>query len=276
MEKQADPRRDPQAEVVREYDPADCITPDDNRVVHDAELDDLLPSMRSQGQLVPGIVCPIPSQPGKVLVVAGARRKRCCELAGISFKAVLIDRPLSRAEIIRIRVKENVLRRNPKPFELCQEVCDYKAERGLQTWLEVGEELGLLPTAMSRITSVRHVPAELRPQAELVCPSVCWVIASLKNVDAMRRAFAFATAGGPDGIPSRDAVLRFITSLKSKKAAPAPKVRLLKGKVEGRPLQIGILPGESTDAVVEWLRSVAAKMAKYRDLPPDSLAFLFS
>jgi hypothetical protein len=267
-----------QSETIHEFDPADCITPDDNRAVNDAGLTDLLPSVRADGQLVAGIVSRHPTLQGKLLVVAGCRRKRCCELIGIPFRPVLIDRVLPRAEIIRIRVKENVLRKNPKPFELCTEVCDYKAERGLETWTEVGEELNLLPAAMSRITSVRHIPPELKTKAELVCPSVCWLIASLKkHPDAMRRAFDFASTPGPDGkLPSRDAVRRYIEPLKKgKKPGQAPAPKALKGTIDGRPVQIGIKPDDSTDTVIEWLRGVAAKMAKYRDLPPDNLAFLF-
>lgn len=277
-EKLTDTEVNGQSETIHELDPADCVTPDDNRAFTDAGLTDLLPSIERDGQLVAGIVSRHPTLQGKWLVVAGSRRKRCCELLGIPFRAVSIDRVLTRAEIIRIRVKENVLRKNPKPFELSTEVCDYKAERGLETWTEVGEELNLLPAAMSRITSVRHIPPELRAKAELVCPSVTWLIASLKKKpDAMRRAFDFAATPGPDGkLPSRDVVRRYIEPLKKgKKPGKTPPPKALKGAIDGRPVQIGIKPGDSTDTVIEWLRGVAAKMAKYRDLPPDNLAFLF-
>ena len=35
------------------------------------------------------------------------------------------------------------------------------------------------------------------------------------------------------------------------------------------------MPDETTDSVIEFLRSLAAKLGKYRDLPPDNLGFLF-
>ena len=262
--------------VIRDFDPADCITPDDNRPVNDSDLAELLPSIRTDGQLVPGIVCPHPTLPKKFLVAAGNLRKRCCEILGIPFRAELIDRSLKRAEFIRIRVKENVLRKNPSPFSLCMDVCDYREERGLETWMEVGAELNLRPATMSRITSVRRIPAELRPLAEQVCPSVCWLIAPLKDLGAMQRAFDFATRPGPDGkLPTRDAMLRFIETLKGKKRPKIAKPRYLKGRIDGRPVQIGIMSDDTTDAVIEFLKGLASRLSKYRDLPPDNLGSLF-
>jgi hypothetical protein len=156
------------------------------------------------------------------------------------------------------------------------DVCDYKAERGLETWTEVGAELNLLPATMSRITSVRRIPPELRPQAEAVCPSVCWLIAPLKNADAMRRAFDFATRPGTDGkLPTRDAMLRFIETLKTRNRPKVTRPKILKGCIDGRTIQIGIMPTDSTDAVIEWLKGLASRLAKYRDLPPDNLGSLF-
>ena len=264
------------AEGIQEFDPADCVPPEDNRPVKDGELQELLGSIRAEGQLVAGILCRHPTLPGKYLVVAGASRWRCCQILGIPFWAELIDRLLSRAEIIRIRVKENVLRKNPNIYQLCKEVCDYKAERGLQTWLEVGAELNLLPATMSRITSVRRIPPEWRDKAELLCPSVCWLIAPLKDVEAMRRAFAFATTPDSAGkLPSRETVQRFIEPLKGKKSAKKTKAKTLQGSIDGRKVAIGILPEDSTDTVIEWLKAVAARMGKYRDMPPDNLSFLF-
>ncbi len=274
-------KNDNQADTIVALNPAACVSALGNRTVKDSELeDDLLPSIRSDGQLVAGIVSRHPTLSGTWIVAAGHRRHRCCEILDIPFRATVIDRVLSRAELIRIRVKENVLRKNPKPFELCAEVCDYKAEQGLETWTQVGEELSLHPATMSRITSVRHIPAELKAKAETVCPSVCWLIASSlkKNTDAMRRGFEFAATPGPDGKPpSRDAVSRFLESLKhGKPTAGLPMQKILKGSIDGRLMQIGIKPDDTTDGVIKWLNGVAGKLGKYRDVPPDTLGFLFS
>jgi hypothetical protein len=263
-------------QLIREFDPADCKTADGNRLINDSDLAGLLSSMRSDGQRVPGLNCLHPALPGKYLTIAGNGRKRCCEILGIPFRAELIDRPLKHYEIIRIRVPEHVHRKNPSPFDLCRDVCDYKEERGLKTWTEVGADLSLPAVTMSRIISVRRIPSELRPLAEQVCPSVCWLIAPVKNPDAMKRAFDFAARPGPDGkLPSRDAMAKFIDTLKDKKRPKTARPRILKGSIDGRPIQIGIMPDDSTDAVIEWLKALASRLGKYRDLPPDNLGSLF-
>lgn len=262
---------------TQEFDPAECVSPEDNRPVNDDELGELLESLRQDGQIVSGIVSVHPTLPGKKLVVAGNRRKRCCELLDIPFRAAFIDRVLTRVEIIRIRVGENVHRKNPSPFQLCQDVSEYMEERKLATWMEVSRELSLSPATICRITSVKRIPAELRPKAESVCPSVCWLIASLRSNDAMHRALAYAATVGPDGkLPTRDQVARFVQQLKGKKPPPPPKLKPIVMVIDGRRFEVDRLVDDSVETLVEAFKSAAAELRKHKDLRVDTVAVEFA
>jgi ParB/RepB/Spo0J family partition protein len=258
--------------------PADCISPEDNRRISDDDLAELLSSIDKEGQLVAGIVGLHPTVPGKYLVAAGNRRKRVCEILGIPFRAEVIDRVLSRTEIIRIRVGENVHRKKPSPFELCKDVSDYMEEKKLRTWAEVGRELSLVPVTLSRITSVKRIPADLRELAERVVPSVCWLIAALPNTDAMHKAFAYATTpignGTETRLPTREQVEKFLDQFRQKKTR-GPKPKLIKGEVEGRTIAFSVEKDETGETLIEWFQTVKSRLGKYKESPAESLAFLF-
>ena len=140
---------------------------------------------------------------------------------------------------------------------------------------EAAQELTLSSATVSRALSVkRRIPPELKPMAETVRPSIASMIAALPNAEAMRQAFEHATTPGRGGkLPTRDQMTRYLEPFKKQREA---RVKTLKGKVDGRKVEFSLLPGESTDSVIEFLRSLAGRLGKYRDLPPDSLGFLFN
>jgi hypothetical protein len=141
---------------------------------------------------------------------------------------------------------------------------------------EAAQELTLSAATVSRALGVkRRIPPELKAMAEAVRPSIASMIAGLPTADAMRQAFTHATTPSRNGkLPTRDQMALYLEQFKKKKPREA-RVRTLKGVVEGRQVEFALAPDDSTDAVIKFLQSLATKLGKYRDLPPDSLGFLF-
>jgi ParB/RepB/Spo0J family partition protein len=259
--------------AIQEFDPSLGDPPPGNRKINDNDLAELMQAISRDGQIVPGIASRHPTDPKRHIRAAGNRRARACELLDIKWRAEFIDRVLSPKELIKIRVGENVHRKNTKPFELCEDVSALMQEGGFKTWADVAAELSLSPATICRITSVKRFTPEERVKLEAVVPAVCWLIAPLQPGERQQAVDFASTPGKSDKLPTRDEVARFIARFKKKHRSP--KVKTLKGKIEGRNLALAIQPGESTDAVIEFLRTVATKLGKYRDLSPADLGFLF-
>jgi ParB/RepB/Spo0J family partition protein len=261
---------------LREFDPADCLPADDNRPAADRPgIDHLAQSIRDNGQLVPGLVCPHPEHAGKKLILDGVGRWHCCGLLARKYRALLLPGPVSEPERIKLRLLTNAIRRNMAPQEIADEAARYMKLTGC-TQGEAAQQLNLSPASLSRfMTRSRRLPPELKDKADQVCPSVASLIAALPTPAAMQEALDFAAAPGPDGrLPTRDQVTRFAERYRPKRPR-GPKGKSLKGRIDGRRVELSILPGESTDGLVEFLKALAATLAKHKHIPPDSLGFLF-
>ncbi len=261
---------------VLDLDPDVGDPPPGNRAVADDELAELLESMRREGQLVSGIASRHPTEPGRHIRAAGNRRARCCQLLGIPWRAEFIDRVLTPRELIRIRVGENVHRKNPSPFELCEDVTAMMREGGFGTWAEVAAELALSPATISRITTVRRYTPEQRERAKLVVPTVCWLIAPLMPQER-ERALAYATTPDERGaLPTKDQVTLFIKREIKGQRRRGRGPRALKGKFDGRAFQIQLKDRDEAGALAEWLKALGARVAKGgQELPLEGVAFLF-
>jgi ParB/RepB/Spo0J family partition protein len=260
---------------VLEFDTASCLPPEDNRPGDRPGIQCLVEGIRANTQLVPGLICPHPDLPGKYQILDGVGRWFACGRLGIPFRAMLLPAPVPEAERIKLRLQHNVIRRNMTQDEIADDAARYMSLMQC-TQEEAAQELTLSSATVSRALAVRRrIPAELKPMAELVRPSVASMIAALPSVEAMRKAFEHASAPGGNGkLPTRDQMTVYVEQFKKKKPREA-RVKTLRGTVEGRKVELGLLPGESTETVIEFLRSLAAKLGKYRDLPPDNLGFLF-
>ena len=83
---------------------------------NEAELSKLADSIKSYGVLEPLVVCPN-GKPGKFLIVAGERRFRASQEAGLKKVPCRLLPPLSPEEIFELSVLENVQRADMTPFE---------------------------------------------------------------------------------------------------------------------------------------------------------------
>ena len=80
-------------------------------------LEELATSIKSQGLLQPLLVRPIgPAQPGKYEIVAGERRWRACQMAGLTEVPVLI-KALSSQDTLAAALIENLQREDLNPLE---------------------------------------------------------------------------------------------------------------------------------------------------------------
>jgi ParB/RepB/Spo0J family partition protein len=259
--------------AVREFEITTCLPPDDNRPAERPGINHLIEGIRANGQLVPGLLCPHPESSGKYLILDGVGRWFACGRLAMPFRAMLLPTAVSEAERIKLRLQHNVIRRNMTQDEIADDAARFMTLMHC-TQEEAAHELTLSSATVSRALAVkRRIPAELKPMAEAVRPSVASMIAALPTVEAMRRAFEHASTPGKTGkLPTRDQMHVYVEQFKKQREA---RVRSLRGTVDGRKVELGLLPGESTESVVEFLRLLATKLGKYRDLSPDNLGFLF-
>ncbi len=261
---------------VLAFDTASCLPPDDNRPGERPGINSLIEGIRANSQLVPGLICPHPDIPDKYLILDGVGRWFACGRLGILFRAMLLAAAVGEAERIKLRLQHNLIRRNMTQDEIADDAARYMSLTHC-TQEEAARELTLSTATVSRALAVkRRIPPELKAMAELVRPSITSMIATLPDAGAMRQGFELATTPGKNGkLPTRDQMALYLEPLRKKKPRE-PRVKTLKGTVDGRKVELGVLPGESTDSVIKFLQALAAKLSKYRDLPPDNLGFLFN
>lgn len=86
------------------------------RPIDAASLRDLTDSIRARGILQPLLARPHPDQPGRYQIVAGERRWRAAQAAGLHDIPVLV-RPLGDAEAMAAALVENLQRQDLNPIE---------------------------------------------------------------------------------------------------------------------------------------------------------------
>lgn len=86
------------------------------RFFAEAEIDELADSIREKGVLQPILVRPAPTAPGEYQIVAGERRWRAAQKAGLREIPILV-RELNDAETLEIAILENVQREDLNAME---------------------------------------------------------------------------------------------------------------------------------------------------------------
>jgi ParB family chromosome partitioning protein len=149
--------RDLSSNAVREIDPAliDDGGPKDRLTITDADVADLVQSIRAHGQQVPIMVRPLVDYPGRYRIVYGRRRLRALKLAGIPAKALI--RTLTDEQAILAQGQENSLRLDPSFIEKAIFVTDL-TDGGYDQSV-VLDALAIDKPMLSRMTKVaRTVP----------------------------------------------------------------------------------------------------------------------
>lgn len=149
--------RDLSSNAVREIDPAliDDGGPKDRLTITDADVADLVQSIRAHGQQVPIMVRQLVDYPGRYRIVYGRRRLRALKLAGIPAKALI--RTLTDEQAILAQGQENSLRLDPSFIEKAIFVTDL-TDGGYDQSV-VLDALAIDKPMLSRMTKVaRTVP----------------------------------------------------------------------------------------------------------------------
>jgi ParB family chromosome partitioning protein len=90
------------------------------REFSEADLEELARSIREKGVLQPLLVRPAPGAPGEYQIVAGERRWRAAQQAGLRVLPVMVRADLDDLDVLEIGIIENVQRQDLKPLEEAQ------------------------------------------------------------------------------------------------------------------------------------------------------------
>ncbi|MBB1180643.1 chromosome partitioning protein ParB, partial [Pseudomonas sp. FW305-3-2-15-E-TSA4] len=83
----------------------------------EADLDDLAASIREKGVLQPLLVRPAPGAAGEYQIVAGERRWRAAQRAGLRTLPIVVREDLTDVDVLEIGIIENVQRADLNPVE---------------------------------------------------------------------------------------------------------------------------------------------------------------
>ena len=152
------------------------------RIFSEAEIDELALSIREKGVLQPLLVRPAPEAPGEYQIVAGERRWRASQRAGLRVLPVVVRTDLNDLDVLEIGVIENVQRQDLKPLE---EAEAYKTliERFGRTQEDVAKTVGKSRSHVANILRLLALPGAV--QAAL-------------NEGRLTAGHARAIAGAPD------------------------------------------------------------------------------
>ena len=129
-------------------------------VFSETEVDELAASIREKGILQPILVRPAPGLPGEWEIVAGERRWRASQKAGLRVMPVLV-RELDDVQVLEIAVIENVQRANLNPIE---EASAYQQliEKFRRTQEEVADSVGKSRSHVANTLRLMNLPEAVR------------------------------------------------------------------------------------------------------------------
>ena len=126
----------------------------------EVELEELAGSLRQKGVIQPLLVRPSPKASGEYEIVAGERRWRAAQRAGLRELPVVV-RPLDDSEVLQIAIVENVQRADLNPVE---EALAYRAliDQYGHTQDEVAEAVGKSRPHIANTLRLLNLPAEVQ------------------------------------------------------------------------------------------------------------------
>ena len=153
----------------------------------DAELEELAGSIREKGVLQPILVRPAPNAPGEYQIVAGERRWRAAQRAGLHFVPVVV-RDLDDQDVLEIGIIENVQRVDLNPLEEAQ---GYKAlmDRFGRTQEAIAQTVGKSRSHVANALRLLALPDDVREHlgAGRLSPGHARAIAAAPDPSALAR-----------------------------------------------------------------------------------------
>ena len=142
--------------------PTASITPNPlqpRQVIKPDELESLAASIRANGILQPIAVRPDPTRPGAYQIIAGERRWRAAQLAGLSEIPATIRQADDR-EMLELALVENIFRSDLNPLERAQAYQRYAREFGLSAD-QIAQKLGEDRSTVANYMRLLSLPPEV-------------------------------------------------------------------------------------------------------------------
>lgn len=161
-----------------------------------AELAELAESLKARGQLQP-IRVRWDEGAGKWVVIAGERRFRAAQLAGLAtLVCIEATKPQSEDEILEDQLVENCLRADLKPVEQARAFRTLMDRRGW-SYRQLGAALNLSSAHITRSMALLSLPGDLQDQVDqgTVPASAAAEVAKIVD-DATRRELVGRIAAG--------------------------------------------------------------------------------
>jgi len=180
----------------------------------EADIEDLAASVKAKGVLQPILVRPAPGAEGEWQIVAGERRWRAAQRAGLRTVPVLV-RTLDDLEVLEVAIVENVQRADLNAVE---EALAYKAllERFGRTQEAVAQSVGKSRSHVTNTLRLLQLPDDVQQHlaAGRLTAGHARAIATAKDPSALarrivedglnvRQAEALAKERAPDSKPAR-------------------------------------------------------------------------
>ena len=130
------------------------------RAFGEAELSDLAQSIREHGLVQPVVVRPAPGHAGRYEIIAGERRWRAAQLAGLN-EIPIILRDVDDRVALEIAIVENVQRSDLNPIE---EAMGYQRliEDHSYTQADLGQVIGKSRSHVANTLRLLKLPADIR------------------------------------------------------------------------------------------------------------------
>jgi len=150
------------ASGVQEID-LDLLEPNPDQprsVLDDSKLDELAQSIRSHGVIQPIVVTPNPRRQGGFYIVAGERRWRASQRAGL-LRAPVVVREIEHTKRLEMALIENIQRENLNPIE---EASAYKrlSDDFQLTQAQIAESVGKDRATVANYQRLLGLPQEVR------------------------------------------------------------------------------------------------------------------
>ena len=149
-----------------------------------AALARLAESIRARGQLQP-IRVRWDEERSLYIIVCGERRWRAARMAGsTTLSCVIMDGPISSAELLSLQLVENLVREDLKPIEQAKA---FRAAMDLNGWSthDVARELAVDQSSVVRALKLLDLPAAVQDQVEqgTLPPATAYEVSKLEDPD---------------------------------------------------------------------------------------------
>jgi ParB family transcriptional regulator, chromosome partitioning protein len=186
-------------------------------------LDELAASIKATGLIQPLIVRPVPGFPHQFEVVAGERRFRAAQLAGLTDVPAII-RDFNDQEALAVSLIENIQREELSPTDEARALSRLIEEFAL-THEQVAHAIGRSRAAVSNLLRLLELPAEVTTMIETRAISMghARALLGLEN-DAERVRLAQLVAARQWSVRETEAQVRQATHTRSTRLPSAPPV----------------------------------------------------